>query len=145
MGKVSFIGKEIAKEGLEFIFAGPLQECSGCKVKNACFSLEPGRSYRVTKLRDKKNPCNIFLGGEAVAVDVEETDQYINSIYGVSVQEGSIITTSSMKCDNYSCDNIETCNLLFMREGVKAKILSVKEKLDCPKGYDMRRLQVAYK
>ena len=145
MAKVSFVGTSIAKEGLEFVFAGPLQECSGCKVKNVCFSLDPGRRYRVTKLREKTNPCGIFLGDRAVAVEVEEVEEYINAKYDLSIQEGSTITTGSMRCKYLACENIETCNLLSMREGKKAKIEAVVGKLACPAGYDMRKMKVSYR
>ncbi|MCL4343157.1 MAG: UPF0179 family protein [Candidatus Thermoplasmatota archaeon] len=145
MPKVSFIGTSIAREGLEFVFAGSLQECSGCKVKNVCFSLEPGRKYRVAKVREKTNPCGVFLGDRAVAVEVEEVEEHLNTRYDLSVQEGSTITTTSMKCGQLACPNLETCNLLFMREGIKAKIEKVEGKLECPAGFDMRRLKVSYR
>ncbi len=145
MARVSFIGTQIAKEGLEFTFAGPLQECSSCKVKNVCFSLEQGRDYRITKVREKTNPCGIFLGDRATAVEVEELDGFLNVKYDLSIQEGSTINTISMKCDNHACRNIETCNLIFMKEGVKAKIESAGDKIDCPKRYDMRRIKVKFR
>lgn len=142
MAKISLIGLDLAKEGLEFTFVTPLVGCAECRIKNVCFNLEPGRDYRVKKVRDKEHPCNVFNHDKVATIEVEEIGEKVNLQYGRKVQEGSKVTLKSMNCDHYTCSNIETCNLLHKREGVKATISKVVEKLDCPKGYDMRRVEV---
>ena len=71
MAKVSLIGVDLAEEGMEFTFVQPLKECSECKVKNVCFNLEQGRNYRVTAVRKKEIPCNVYNKGKVMAIEVE--------------------------------------------------------------------------
>lgn len=142
MAKISLIGLDLAKEDLEFTFVSPLVGCAECRIKNVCFNLEPGKNYRVKKVRDKVHPCNVFNHDQVATIEVEEVDEKVNLQYGRKVQEGSKVTLKSLECDHYTCPNIEACNLIHKREGMKATISKVEEKLDCPKGYDIRRVAV---
>ncbi len=142
---ISLIGQDLAKEGQEFIFTSPLQVCSECRVKNVCFNLEPGRTYRISKVREKINPCIVFNGDKVKTIEVEEVPETLNLKAGPALQEGSTITTKSLNCDNYVCPNIEKCNLIHLKEGRKATIDSLGEKLECPKGFDLRSVLVTYK
>lgn len=142
MAKISLIGLDLAKQDLEFTFVTPLVGCAECRIKNVCFNLEPGRTYKVTKVRDKVHSCNVFNHDKVATIEVEEVDEKVNLQYGRKVQEGSKVTLKSMNCDHYTCPNIETCNLMHKREGAKATISKVESKLDCPKGYDMRSVSV---
>ena len=57
---ITLIGKNIAKEGLSFVFYGPLEECSNCRFKSSCVdSLEIGRKYAITEVRDVEQKCPI--------------------------------------------------------------------------------------
>lgn len=140
--KISLIGVDLAKEGLEFTFVTPLVGCAECRIKNVCFNLEPGRKYKITKVRDKINPCFVFNGDKVATVEVEDLTNYANIQQGKKLQEGSTVTLASMGCDNYACPNIETCNLIHVREGTKAVVDKIEGKLECPKGYDLRRVAV---
>jgi len=142
MAKISLIGVDLAKEGMEFTFVTPLVGCAECRIKNVCFNLDPGRTYRVTSVREKRNPCFVFNKDQVATVEVEEVQEYLNMQYGRKLQEGSTVTAKSMECDHYTCPNIERCNMSFMREGSKATITKIEEKLDCPKGYNMRKVAV---
>lgn len=142
MTKISLIGVDLANEGLEFTFVGPLVGCAECRIKNVCFNLDPGKSYRVLKVREKENPCFVFNKDKVSTVEVEEIPEVMNMQYGKKLQEGSSATFKSMDCDHFTCPNIEKCNLVHMREGIRGVITKVEEKLECPKGYDMRRVLV---
>ncbi|MCL4332056.1 MAG: UPF0179 family protein [Candidatus Thermoplasmatota archaeon] len=143
MAKVSLIGVDLAEEGMEFTFVQPLKECSECKVKNVCFNLEQGRNYRVTAVRKKEIPCNVYNKGKVMAIEVEELEESVHVKYGQKVQDGSSFVLESLNCDNFSCEHIETCNLMHVRNGRKVTIASVEEKIECPKNYDIRRVKVA--
>lgn len=145
MAKISLIGVDLAREGAEFTFVEPLTECSSCRIKNVCFSLEPGTRYRITHIREKQHPCIIFNKNTVATIEVEPVENHLNIPEGVRLQEGSSIKPSSMDCDYITCPNIETCNLIHMREGQKFKILEVGERVDCPKGYNLRRVKVSTK
>lgn len=142
MAKISLIGVDLAQEGLEFTFTGPLVGCGECRIKNVCFNLDPGKSYRILKVREKENPCFVFNKDKVATVEIEEIPEVAHMQYGKKIQEGSSVTLSSMKCDQTTCPNIEKCNIVHMREGTRAVINKVDGKLDCPKGYDMRKVSV---
>ncbi len=144
MAKISLIGIDLAKEGLEFRFVGPLVGCAECRIKNVCFNLEPGRKYRITKVRDKENPCFVYDQDKVSTIEVEELPEYVNLQAGRKLQEGSSVTMKSMDCDHFTCPHIETCNLTHMREGSKVTIKKVEEKIECPKGYNMKRVLVNF-
>ena len=143
MAKISLIGVDLAKEGLEFTFVGPLVGCAECRIKNVCFNLDPGRTYRVLKVREKENPCFVFNKDRVSTVEVEEVPEIMHMQYGKKLQEGSSVTFKSMGCDHHTCPNIEKCNLVHIREGIRGVINKVEDKLDCPKGYDMRKVSVS--
>lgn len=145
MAKISLIGVDLAKEGLEFTFVEPLKGCTECRIKNVCFNLEPGRTYRITKVRDKENPCFVFNKDKVNTIEVELLEDHLNVANGRKLQEGSTLATESLNCDYITCENIETCNLIHIKEGLKAKILSVGEKVDCPKGLNLKRVTVSLK
>ncbi len=145
MAKISLIGVDLAKEGLEFTFVEPLKGCTECRIKNVCFNLEPGMSYRITKVREKENPCFVFNRDKVNTIEVEPVDDYLNAMNGMKLQEGSTFKTTSLECDRITCPNIETCNLMHVKEGKKAKIVSIGNKVDCPRGLDLRRVNVSFK
>lgn len=142
MPKISLIGVDLANEGMEFTFTGPLVGCSECRIKNVCFNLDPGRTYKVLKVREKENPCFVFNKDKVSTVEIEEVPEVMHMQYGKKLQEGSSVTLKSANCDHISCPHIEKCNIVHMREGTRAVINKVEEKLECPKGYDMRKVSV---
>ncbi|MCL4334956.1 MAG: UPF0179 family protein [Candidatus Thermoplasmatota archaeon] len=145
MAKISLIGVDLAREGSEFTFVEPLTECSSCRIRNVCFSLEPGTKYRITKIREKQHPCLIFNKNKVATIEVEQVENYLNIPEGVKLQEGSAIKPTSLHCEYITCPNVETCNLIHMREGQKFKIQNIGEKVDCPKGYNLRKVTITTK
>ncbi len=144
MPKISLIGKDLAQQGLEFQFVGPLVQCSSCGIKNVCFNLESGKSYKVTKVRDKLNNCSVFNGDKVKTVEVESIDDELTMQFGRTIQEGSTVTLKSMKCDHLTCQYIEKCNLAHHKEGRKVTIKTVGSKVNCPKKYNIRIVIMAF-
>ncbi|MHB8360217.1 MAG: UPF0179 family protein [Thermoplasmataceae archaeon] len=142
MSKVSLIGVDQAREGNVFTFVTPLQTCSECRIKNVCFNLEAGKTYRISKVREQINPCLVYNTGKVSTIEVEEVEETFNIRYGNRLQEGSTINVTGMRCDHITCINIEICNLIHKKEPVKVNVNKINEKIDCPKGYDMRRVSV---
>jgi len=125
-----------------FTFVTPLQTCSECRIKNVCFNLEAGKTYRISKVREQINPCLVYNTGKVSTIEVEEVEETFNIRYGNRLQEGSTINVTGMRCDHITCQNIETCNLIHKKEPVKVNVSKIVEKIECPKGYDMRRVSV---
>lgn len=143
MPKISLIGRDLAKPDLEFQFIGPLVNCSSCAIKNVCFNLEAGKAYRITKVRDKLNNCFVFNGDKVKTVEVEEIDDELTMQFGRTIQEGSTVTTKSIRCDYVTCQYIEKCNLLHYKEGRKVTIKKVGPKVECPKKYNIRMVNIS--
>ena len=144
MTKISLIGIDLAKEGIEFTFVGPLVGCAECRIKNVCFNLDPGRTYKILKVREKENPCFVFNQDKVATVEVEEVPEYAHMQYGKKLQEGSSINLKSMNCDQFTCPSIEKCNIMHMRDGSRVTINKVEDKLDCPKGFNMRKVSISF-
>ena len=52
---ITLIGKDLAKEGNEFVFYGPAEECETCRFKASCVdSLEKNRKYKNIEVRDNE-------------------------------------------------------------------------------------------
>ena len=143
MPKISLIGLDLAREGLEFKFVGPLAGCSKCRIKGVCFNLDPGKTYRITSVRAKENPCFVFNHDKVATVEIEEAKEFMNILGGKKLQEGSSITLKSLECDHFSCPNIEKCNLVYDREGRKAVVKKIEGNVDCPKGYNLKKVQIS--
>ncbi|MEM0139238.1 MAG: UPF0179 family protein [Ferroplasma sp.] len=142
LNKISLIGIDLAKKDLEFTFKGPLTgKCDECRIKNVCFNLEPGKSYRIKDVKEQVNPCFIYNKNKVSTIEVEELPNRYNIQKGKRLIEGSSIELKSMKCDYLTCPNIEKCNLLYINSGKKIVINKIIRKLECPKGYDMREVE----
>jgi uncharacterized protein (UPF0179 family) len=142
--KISLIGLDQAEVGNIFRFVTPLQSCSECKIKNVCFNLEHGRLYKVLEVRKNQHDCMVFNHNKVATVQVEELDEEMVVEYGKRIQEGSTITLNSRHCDHITCQFIEKCNLIYQPDGVKVNIKKILSKLECPKGFNMRKIEVSY-
>lgn len=134
---VTVVGESQCRKGFEFVFGGPLADCRDCKVKNVCFHLEQNRWYRVTDVREVHHECKIHEGGVRV-VEVERLPTKA-ALPKDAAHEGSMITFSESDCDRLGCPNFKLCRPLGTFEGMRFRIESVGEELECPRG---RRLTV---
>lgn len=133
MALLTVLGNNLAKEGEVFIFLGPLSDCKGCKVKNICFHLEPGRWYKVVGLRNVKHDCAVHEEGVRV-VEVESVP--IEAALGKKKAiEGSTITFEPPRCRNVGCKNRMMCFPPGMETGGKLKVVKVGKEVECPNGY----------
>ncbi len=133
---VTLIGSKLAKEGVEFIYLGITKKCRSCKLKTVCSNLEPGRRYRVVKVRDKKHGCS--LHGEVVAVEVKKLPITVN--IKREQAEATAVSFSPIPCDFVWCREYEHCN-----PGIKEKeyrIVKVLEDVHCPKGYELKKVMI---
>ena len=130
MAIITLVGKELAKEGLEFQYLGPLLECRGCKLKNVCFNLDEGKWYRVVKVRDEEHDCKVHEGGKVVTVEVEEIPVLI-AIPAKTVVEGEVMEFKRTNCHNLDCEEKDLCNPIGLRDGTKIKIVKIEGTMKC--------------
>ncbi|MCQ8894474.1 MAG: UPF0179 family protein [Methanolinea sp.] len=105
--KVTLIGSEIARVGLEFIYEGPNPECEGCSVKKACHNLKPGRRYRIIGVRKTHHSCTVHLT-DACAIEVVESPFRALISADMAIRNSRI--TFDSPCSRTSCDNFPLCN-----------------------------------
>lgn len=140
MPLVTLIGEKLAKEGAEFIYLGPNNECKSCKLKTVCFNLKPGRQYKITKIRDKRHNCNIHVG-TAIVVEVQEIP--IIAAIDKKLSEGSIAKIEKNECTNIGCDHYELCHNRALQKDKKYKITKIYENIDCRMGYSLQKAELA--
>lgn len=106
--KITLIGIQLAKQGLEFIFEGELAECELCKVRKACHNLIPGKKYRITAVRSgSRHDCTIHLGGTC-AVDVIEAPLIALVNADMAIVNSTITYTSF--CSKTDCKSYGLCH-----------------------------------
>ncbi len=132
---VTVVGEQQCKKGFEFVFGGPLGECRDCKVKNVCFHLEANKQYRVVDVREVRHECKIHEGGVRV-VEVEKVPTRA-ALPKRSAVEGATLAFEESKCDFVGCPNFRLCRPWGAIEGLKFRIISVGEAVDCPKGKNL--------
>ena len=129
--KITVVGFKQAKKGFSFLHSTALEECKSCELLRTCMeSLEAGRIYRVTKVRNKVFPCKVHDEGVRV-VEVEE------SCLEVAIESRvcfplATITFHPQGCKNLRCNNSRVCTPGGLTNGDKCKILEVKERIECP-------------
>jgi len=138
MPLVTLIGEKIAKEGTEFIYIGPINECRNCKLKTVCFNLKTGRRYKITSLREKKHNCSVHEGSAAV---VEVQEMPIISTVDKKYSEGENIKFNSERCKSIGCTNYSLCKV-GLNKDKKYKIVKIYEKVECPMGYELNRAEL---
>jgi len=139
MPLVTLIGEKLAKEGTEFIYLGPNNECKSCKLKTVCFNLKPGKQYKITKIRDKQHNCNIHIG-YAIVVEVQEKP--IIAAIDKKLSEGSIAKIEKNECKQIECEHYELCHNRALKKDKKYKITKIYENIDCQLGHSLQKAEL---
>jgi uncharacterized protein (UPF0179 family) len=115
--KVTLIGANLAKPGLEFIYEGELPECESCRVRRACNNLEPGRKYRIVGIRSSsRHECQVHIGG-TLAIDVVEAP--IVALIGSDMAIVNSKVQYEFSCSKTDCRSRELCRPEGIIEGEK--------------------------
>jgi uncharacterized protein (UPF0179 family) len=134
---VTLVGETQAKQGLHFIFLGPLPECRDCNRKTVCFNLEEGTLYEIIGVRDKHHECNIHEGGvRVVELKKAPIETTIDSKHAI---EGSTVGLEREECMNIGCDNHQACFILGTKNNKKFKVTKIIGDVNCP---DKRNLKM---
>ena len=138
MPLVTLIGEKLAKEGNEFIYLGPQNDCKNCKLKTVCFNLKTNRHYKITKIRDKKHSCNVHDGSAAV-IEVQELP--IITAIDKKISEGTETKIEKKECKNIGCEYYELCSVTIQKDK-KYKITKTYENIKCPIGYEIQKAEL---
>ena len=140
MAFVTLIGERLGREGREFVFFGPANECKECKLKSVCLNLDEGRRYRVRSVRDNRHDCRVHEGGVR-AVEIEKVPVAI-AMRTRDVIEGALISFVEIDCGNPGCASYRLCHPYGLRNGTKWKVAESGERVKCPEGYELREVRV---
>ncbi len=122
--RITLIGVDLAKTGIEFIFNGPAAECDACKFRNTCLNLAVGRRYLVTAVRSNaQHKCALHDVG-VQAVEVTETPNVV-AIDSKKAFTGSKATYTSNECETLDCKIYELCHPSGIEHGEKLVISAV--------------------
>ena len=141
MGKISLIGRSLAKEGVIFTYSGQADECAKCKLVNICQDLENGNRYRVIKVRKKEHDCPVHEKGKVVVVEIEEASLEL-SLSNRKAMEGAVVELDIEGCPLIWCPNHGYCRRELFSKGQKVSVIKVGKVMDCPRGLKLKRSQV---
>lgn len=135
---ITLIGKNLAEEGLKFMHYGASAGCEACRFKSTCIdSLEVGRVYVITEVKDTEQSCHIHEGGKVKVVEVERAD--IEALVdSKKAFEGSMVTVEFPNCDK-ECTMRDLCFPEGLYEGDKCKIVKTigKSVNECINGLNL--------
>lgn len=143
--KITLIGSRLAKEGLEFIFKGKMPECDKCRLKNTCLNLEPGRRYRIERIRNNEiHQCFLHDSG-VLAVDVSRAP-VLTTVESRKAVDGARFVYEPPKCGKKDCKVYETCHPEELLKGDRCKIVEVLENIDteCAAGYSLKKVKLVW-
>jgi uncharacterized protein len=129
---VTLIGERQAKEGVEFVYRGPLTECKECKLKTVCFNLDVGGRYRIRSVRDVHHECKMHEDGVRVA-EVERV-KISGSVSKKAALEGSTVSFEDIKCKSLGCAHYRICHPIGLEKHAKMRISKIRGDLACTEG-----------
>ena len=142
---ITLIGKNLAKEGQEFLFLGPADECDDCRFKSSCVgNLEANRKYVVTAVKENEQNCPIHAEGKVIPVEVDRAEIDILTT-SKNIFEGSTFTYKAFECDE-NCEFQDFCFPEGLVENDKCIVLENlgKHKGECKKGYKLNKLTLGF-
>ncbi|UXD21418.1 hypothetical protein IPA_04065 [Ignicoccus pacificus DSM 13166] len=128
------------KVGERFVATGLLPTCETCWLKEKCGQLKKGWIYEVKAIIGRiEHPCK--LHGKVVVAELEELGVSLVVPSKLAI-EGATVEYTPIACDNKNCPLWGDCTGRKHRLGrrVRVKIVSVIEKVDCPKGESLYKV-----
>ena len=142
---ITLIGKDLAKEGQEFVFLGPADECEKCRFKSSCVgNLEQNRKYVVTGVKDNEQKWPIHAEEIVIPVEVDRAKIDVLTT-SKNIFEGSTFTFNAPDCDE-ACDFHDLCFPDGLIENDKCIVLenNGKHKETCKKGLKLNKLTLGF-
>ncbi len=139
--KVTLIGKELAKTGLEFIYEGSIDDCGSCRLSKACNNLKKGRRYRIVAVRPTEHMCLVHLNG---ACSIEVVDSPIPALINADKAIKNTRIRHEFSCSKTACQNYDLCSPPGILEGEKYIVSEVfgKNPDVCEKGRSLQLVEL---
>lgn len=135
---ITLVGEKLAKPGVEFIYYGPTDPCKSCRLARVCVgNLEPGRRYKVVRVRNIEHSCPLHEGKVRVVEVIEPAIE-------VAMEPRVAIVGSKMKLSFVECSDPEKENFVKpegLFEGDVVKVLEILDDFECDgKHYKIARV-----
>jgi len=129
MAIITLVGEKLAKPGMEFIYYGPAEPCKTCKLAGVCVgNLEPGRRYKILRVRSMPSHYCPLHEGKARVVEVVEPSIEVAVEPRLAIP-GSVIRLRFEECNDEEKADIFRPEGLF--EGDSVKIIEVTGEVEC--------------
>lgn len=130
---LTIVGSVLAKEGTDFVYEGPIDACTSCKVAKVCHNskLHTGRRYTVAAVRPTKHPCAVHPDG-ATAVEVVDAD--IPMFLPKDLANRRTRFNFEPFCNETNCRFYPTCNPAGVNRGnvyLIKEVAEIEESLPC--------------
>jgi uncharacterized protein len=103
MPEITLLAVAESREGFQFVFQGGAPVCRTCPYRHACLTLDPGRRYEVTRVREITHPCAL-----------QETDAHVVEVKPVPrplvVEARSALVGSQVEVGRYRCGRLDCPN-----------------------------------
>ena len=108
MTTLTLIGTRLARAGEEFVYHGEAPACEGCPYRDQCLTLEEGRRYVVTEVREAGQTlaCGVHDTG-VTAVEVDPAPIRAN-VASDNAYAGSKVSLEGA-CTHAGCPSHEFC------------------------------------
>lgn len=107
MSDITLISRQQSRVGFEFVYLGAAPVCRTCPYRHACLTLDPGRRYRVARVRPVTHPCAL-QETDAHVVEVEPVARTI-VVDSRSAIVGSQVEGGRFACQRVDCPNWDVC------------------------------------
>ncbi|WP_010478522.1 UPF0179 family protein [Thermococcus zilligii] len=125
---ITLVGEKLAKPGLEFIYYGPSEPCKSCRLARVCVgNLEPGRRYRIVRVRNIEHSCPLHEGKVRVVEVVEPAIEILVDPRSAIV--GSKVTLKFVDCGDPGKESLARPEGLF--EGDQVRIEEIVGEVEC--------------
>jgi len=140
--KITLIGTDLAKPGLEFIYEGVLDECGACSLKKTCNNLKEGRRYRITTVRPAHHDCLVHRNGTS-AVEVIESP--VGALINAEMAIKNSRITYEFSCTSEDCRNYGLCHPDGVVAGEKYTVVEITGSAPepCEKGRTLQAVSLA--
>lgn len=140
MANLTIVSETWARPGGTYHVGVACEVAADCPVSKLCQNQQPGRRYRVVKVRPAHHSvCSVFEGGARV---VEVEPMPVVASMPAARLKGTMAVWEAPVCTKRWCPNWDTCFNPAMETGRKYAVASEPVRMDCPMGHDLRRVTV---
>lgn len=139
MPEITLLSIHEAKEGYEFVYQGAAPVCRTCPYRHACLTLDSGRRYAVTRVREITHPCAL-QEVDAHVVEVKPVPRPL-VVDSRSAIVGSLIEVGRYPCRRIDCPNWSICAGPSLPAKQKFRVVSISDgPAECRIGRTLRQI-----